>query len=372
MPLIFRIFGRKQTPRCSSSKDASVDSDVASGGIAGLDEASAVQKVLEYEASLVLPTTAEVSPPKTSKRNVLRGKFKEEFNDESFVANCRKKETTAVATASSMVVAPPPTQFPYGYDYSAFYPPEMMMWQQPGMQVPQPQAPPGWHSHHNIKSFHNSNNSTASTNDTSVDFSTTTGESSCGSSCLTNDLFLTNDLVKYVEQTFDEFTEGISDIIVGCSDAICDCSKKGSFRNDDETMATNRQGGGATSITLTKLKAELVAKIIQLESIVNEKNKKSLESTTEVSSPSCRDDATQTKEEEDLRSVHYDHKEKEDVNYFPTLFTVNDDDEVEEDLYVKSITAAKTKLPADRRSKNRDKLKKLADHHIYLSNRSSQ
>ena len=285
MPRIFRIFGWKQTPRCSSSKDASVDSDVAPGGIAGLDVS---KKVLEYEASLVFPTTAEVSPPKTSKRNVLRGKFKEEFNDERFVANCRKKETTAVATASSMVVAPPPTQFPYGYDYSAFYPPEMMMWQQPGMQVPQPQAPPGWHSHHNIKSFHNSNNSTASTNDTSVDFSTTTVESSCGSSCLTNDLFLTNDLVKYVEQTFDEFTEGISDIIVGCSDAIC------------ETMATNRQGGGTMSITLTKLKAELVAKIIQLESIVNEKNKKSLESTTEVSSPSCRDDATQTKEEEDF------------------------------------------------------------------------
>lgn len=381
---IFPIFGRKQTPRCSSSKDASVDNDVASGGIAGLDvsmegsEASVVQKVLEYEASLVLPTAKVSSPPKTSKRNVLRGKFKEEFNDESSVANCRKKETTAVATASSMVVVPP-TQFPYGYDYSAFYPPEMMMWQQPGMQVPQPQAPPGWHSHH-IKSFHNSNNSTASTNDTSVDFSTTTVESSCGSSCLTNDLFLTNDLVKYVEQTFDEFTEGISDIIVGCSDAICDCSKKGSFRNDDETMstiwATNRQGGGTTSITLTKLKAELVAKIIQLESIVNEKNKKSLESTTEVSSPSCRDDATQTKEEEDLRSVHYDHKEMEDVNYFPTLFTVNNDDDnddaVEEDLDVKSITAAKTKLPADRWSKSRDKLKKLADHHRFLSNRSSQ
>lgn len=382
MPQI--LFGRKQTK--SSSKDASVDSDAAaSSGIAGLgldvsmeeSEASVVQKVLEYiiptgnEASVVLPATAQVSLPKTPKRNILCGKFNE-FNDESFVANCRKKETTTAA-ASSMVVAPP-TQFLYGYNYSAFYPPEMM-WQQPGMQVPQlpPRdynmmpmpAPPGWHSHH-MKSFHNSNDSTASTNDTSIGYSTTTGESSCGSSCLTNDLFLTNDLVKYVEQTFDEFTEGISDIIVGCSDAICDCSKKGSVRNDDETMSTtwaaNRQGGSTTSITPTKLKAELVAKIKQLESIVNEKNNKSLESITEVSSPSCRDDATQTKEEEDLRSVHYNHKEKENVNYFPTLFTVNDDDDaVEEDLEVKYITAAKAKLTSDRRSKSRDRLKKFVD-----------
>lgn len=147
-----------------------------------------------------------------------------------------------------------------------------------------------------------------------------------------------------------------------CSDEICDCSKKGSVRNYDETMsttlATNRQGGGTTSITPTKLKAKLVAKIKQLESIVNEKNNKSLESIT--------DDATQTKEEEDLRSVNYDHKMKENVNYFPTLFTVNDDDDdaVEEDLEVKSITAAKTKLTSDRRSKSRDRLKKLDDGEI--------
>jgi hypothetical protein len=30
--------------------------------------------------------------------------------------------------------------------------------------------------------------------------------------------------------------------------------------------------------------------------------------------------------------VHYDHNEMEDVNYFPTLFTVNDDDDDEKTL----------------------------------------
>jgi hypothetical protein len=355
-----------------------------------------VQKVLACiiptgnEASVVLPTTTapEVSspppPPKTPKRNSIpRVKF-----NERFVANCREKVVVPAP--------PPPTHFPYGYNYSAaLYPPEMMWHQQPcSMQVPPPHLPPppgytmmpmpvpppGWqHTHpNNSKSFHNnnSNNSTATTDGTSIDYySTTTGESSYGSSCLSNDLCLTNDLVKYVEQTLDEFTEGISDIIVGCSDAICDCSKKkqqqGSVvvRNDDETTSTttwdaNRQGGTTTttsSITPTKMK--LLAKIKHLESIVHEKNKKSLESSTteEVSLSS----STQTKEEEDLRLVHYDHTvKKEDVNYFPTFFTVNDDDDaVEEDLEVKSSTAAtKTKkltTAADRRSKSVDRLKKL-------------
>jgi hypothetical protein len=166
----------------------------------------------------------------------------------------------------------------------------------------------------------------------------------------------------------DEFTEGISDIIVGCSDAICDCSKKqkqhGSVRNDDETMSTttwdvNRQGGGGTTSSISPTKLKLLAKIKHLESIVHEKNKKSLDGSTSMEEVSS---STPTKkEEEDLRLVQYDHTvKKEDVNYFPTFFTVND--AVEEDLEVKSITAAaKTKTAADRRSRSRDRLKKLVD-----------
>lgn len=103
------------------------------------------------EASVLLPATGEMSPAKTLQRN--------KFNDESFVANCRKKETTTAA--DSLMAVAPPTQVPYGYDYSAFYSPEMM-W----MQVPQPQLPPrgymmpmpaspGWHfQQHRINQRH--------------------------------------------------------------------------------------------------------------------------------------------------------------------------------------------------------------------------
>jgi hypothetical protein len=105
---------------------------------------------------------------------------------------------------------------------------------------------------------------------------------------------------------------------------------------------------------------KLLAKIKHLESIVHEKNKKSLDGSTSMEEVSSST-PTKEEEEEDLRLVQYDHTvKKEDVNYFPTFFTVND--AVEEDLEVKSITAAtKTKTAADRRSKSRDRLKKLVD-----------